>query len=96
MTLAWHILEKEVLVTFDELDWTVRKRDQGVAPLSPKSESNDPKADSGTGTCQAQNKEQDEKHDEEVDEGPLKVLESGPLLPTSKVLVPHRLRCGSS
>src|ERR1700722_9397815 len=71
-TLVWHILEKEVLVTFDELDWTARKGDQGVVqeqPVSPKSESNDPKANSGTGAGQVQNKEPDGKH-EEADEGP--------------------------
>jgi hypothetical protein len=71
MTPVWHILEKEVLVTFDELDWTARKEDQGVVreqPVSPKSESSDPKANSGTGAGQVQNKELDEKH-EEADEG---------------------------
>lgn len=73
MTPVWHILEKEALVTFDELDWTARKGDQGVVqeqPVSPKSEFNDPKADSGTGTGQSQNKEPDEKREEETDEDP--------------------------
>ena len=28
MTLAWHIPEKEVRVTFEEVDWTASKRDQ--------------------------------------------------------------------
>ena len=72
MTPVWHILEKEVLVTFDELDWTARKGGQGVVQqsVSPKSESNDPKTDSGTGTGQGQNKEPDEKREEEADEGP--------------------------
>jgi hypothetical protein len=73
MMPVWHILEKEVLVTFDELDWTVRKGGQGVVreqSVSPKSESNDPKADSETGTGLGQNKEPDEKREEEADEGP--------------------------
>jgi hypothetical protein len=73
MMPAWHILEKEVLVTFDELDWTVRKGGQGVVreqSVSPKSESNDPKANSGTGTGLGQNKEPDGKREEEADEGP--------------------------
>jgi hypothetical protein len=59
VVLVRHIPEKEVLVTFDELDWTVRKGDQGVIqeqPVSPKSESIHPKADSGARTGKGQNK----------------------------------------
>jgi hypothetical protein len=57
--LVWHIPEKEVLVTFDELGWTVRKGDQGVIQEqfgNPKSESIDPKTDSGARTGKGQNK----------------------------------------
>ena len=61
-----------MLVTFDELDWTVRKGNQEMIQeqsVSPKFESIDPKADSGAKIRQGQNKELDEKHEEAFGEG---------------------------
>jgi hypothetical protein len=40
MNLVWHVPEKEVLVTFNELGWNVPRTDQAAtqhSPVRPKS-----------------------------------------------------------